>query len=183
MVFGSSTPAMLDLRQVPTLETARIRLRRPSERDTDPLAQMFADARYMRFLGDGTTADRTESWRAIASALGHWALRGYGFFSVEEKSAGLFIGWAGLLHPEGWPGVEIAWGFAPACWGQGFATEAATSVLRYAFDRLRLPRLVSIIHPENAASIRVAMKIGERFERSIEFQGRSLHLYAIAAAL
>jgi [ribosomal protein S5]-alanine N-acetyltransferase len=183
MIFGSGSPAMLDLRQIPTLETARLRLPRPSERDTDPLAQMYADPRYTRFLGDGMTADRTEAWRAIAGALGHWALRGYGFFSVEEKSAGLFIGWTGLLHPEGWPGVEIAWGFAPACWGQGFATEAAASVLRYAFDQLRLPRLVSIIHPDNAASIRVAMKIGERFERSIEFRGKSAHLYATAATL
>ncbi len=174
---------MLDLTEIPTLETPRLRLRRPSERDTDGLAGMFADARYMRFLGDGRTADRVASWRAIAGSLGHWALRDYGFFAVEEKTTGLFIGWTGLLYPEGWPGIEIAWGIAPSYWGRGYATEAAKSVLNYAFDRLRLPRLVSIIHPENVASIRVAMKIGERFERSIEFRGKSAHLYAIAAAL
>jgi len=173
---------MLDLTQIPTLETPRLRLRRPSERDLDRLAGMFADPRYMRFLADGRTADRAEAWRAIAGALGHWALRDYGFFAVEEKSAGLFIGWSGLLQPEGWPGTEIAWGIAPALWGQGLATEAARGVLDYAFSRLRLPRLISIIHPENIASIRVATKIGERFERSIEFQGKSPHLYAIAAA-
>ena len=173
---------MLDLREIPTLETARLSLRRPSERDTDGLARMFADARYMRFFGVGETADRAASWRAIAGALGHWALRGYGFFAVEESASGQFIGWTGLLNPEGWPGIEIAWGIAPASWGHGFATEASKSVLEYAFDRLRLPRLVSIIHPENAASIRVAMKIGERFERSIEFRGETVDLYAIAAA-
>jgi RimJ/RimL family protein N-acetyltransferase len=173
---------MLDLTQIPTLETARLRLRRPGEQDLDRLAQMFADPRYMRFLGDGRTADRAEAWRALAGALGHWALRGYGFFAVEERSSGRFIGWTGLLHPEGWPGIEIAWGFASACWGQGFATEAAERVRDDAFDRLRLPRLVSLIHPENAASIRVATGIGERFERAIEFHGRMLQLYAMAAA-
>jgi RimJ/RimL family protein N-acetyltransferase len=173
---------MLDLREIPTLETTRLRLRRPSEADTDGLARMFADARYMRFLGDGETADRATAWRAIAGALGHWALRGFGFFSVEEKVSGAFIGWTGLLHPEGWPGIEIAWGIAPSFWGRGLATEAGGSVRDFAFDRLRLPRLVSIIHPENAASIRVALKIGERFERAIDFQGKRVNLYAIAAA-
>jgi RimJ/RimL family protein N-acetyltransferase len=173
---------MLDLREIPVLETPRLRLRRPSESDTDSLAGMFADARYMRFLGDGTTADRGAAWRAIAGALGHWVLRGYGFFSIEEKAGIPFVGWTGLLHPEGWPGIEIAWGIAPSFWGRGYATEAAGIVLDYAFAKLQMPRLVSIIHPENAASIRVACKIGERFERSIEFQGKRVQLYAIAAA-
>ncbi|HXZ01223.1 MAG TPA: GNAT family N-acetyltransferase [Stellaceae bacterium] len=172
---------MLDLREVPTLETFRLRLRRPGESDTEGLAAMFADARYMRFLGDGKTADRAEAWCAIAGTLGHWVLRGHGLFSIEEKTTGRFIGWSGLLSPEGWPGVEIAWGIAPDFWGRGLATEAATSVRDYAFLGLRLPRLVSLIHPENAASIRVAAKIGECFEHAIEFQGRSLSLYAIAA--
>ncbi len=173
---------MLDLNEIPTLETPRLRLRRPRERDTDGVAGLFADARYMRFLGDGKTADRAASWRAIAGALGHWVLRDYGFFSIEDKATGLFIGWSGLLHPEGWPGIEIAWGIAPSFWGQGLATEAARSVRDYAFESLRLKRLVSIIHPENTASIRVALKIGERFERSIEFQQKRLQLYAVVAA-
>ncbi len=172
---------MLDLREIPTLETPRLRLRCPREQDTDGVAAMFADARYMRFLGDGKTADRAAAWRAIAGALGHWVLRDYGFFSIEEKATGRFIGWTGLLSPEGWPGVEIAWGIAPSSWGQGLATEAAEGVRDYAFASLCLPRLVSLIHPENATSIRVAVKIGERFERSIEFQGQRLCLYAVAA--
>ena len=170
---------MLDLNEIPVLETARLRLRRVEERDVDALAAMFGDPRYMRFMGDGKLVDRAAAWRAIAGALGHWALRGYGFFAVEEKAVGRFIGWSGVLNPEGWPGIEIAWGIAPDRWRQGFATEAATAVLRYAAGTLHLTRLVSLIHPENVASIRVAEKIGERFVSIIEFQGKEARLYAI----
>jgi [ribosomal protein S5]-alanine N-acetyltransferase len=170
---------MLDLSEVPVLETARLRLRRVEERDVDALTAMFGDPRYMRFMGDGKLADRAGAWRSIAGALGHWVLRGYGFFAVEEKAAGHFIGWSGVLNPEGWPGIEIAWGVAPDRWRQGFATEAATAVRRYAADTLHLTRLISLIHPENAASIRVAEKIGERFLRTIEFQGKAVRLYGV----
>jgi [ribosomal protein S5]-alanine N-acetyltransferase len=173
---------MLDLTQIPTLDTPRLHLRRPAEADADGLAELYADPRYMRFFGDGRTADHAAAWGAIAGSLGHWALRGFGFFAVEEKATGRFIGWSGLLSPAGWPGVEIAWGIAPRAWGRGFATEAATAVRDDAFTRLRLTRLASIIHPENTASIRVAIKLGERFERPIELHGRTMHLFAIIAA-
>jgi len=123
------------------------RLRRAAEADADGLAELYADPRYMRFFGDGKTADHAAAWASIAGSLGHWALRGFGFFAVEEKATGRFIGWSGLLSPEGWPGIEIAWGIAPRAWGHGFATEAATAVRDDAFTRLRLKRLVSIIHP------------------------------------
>ena len=171
--------AMLNLNQIPVLETARLRLRRVAERDVDVLTAMFGDPCYMRFMGDSKLADRAAAWRAIAGALGHWAIRGYGFFAVEEKATGRFIGWSGLLNPEGWPGIEIAWGIAPDRWGQGFATEAATAVRHYAADTLHLTRLISLIHPENVASIRVAKKIGERFLRTIEFQGKEVRLYQV----
>jgi hypothetical protein len=118
---------MLDLGQIPSLETKRLLLRRPLERDVDALAAVFAEPSYMRFLGDGETADRDAAWRAIACALGHWALRGNGFFAVEEKASGAFIGWSGLLNPGGWPGVEIAWGIAPSRWRQGFCQRGRQS--------------------------------------------------------
>jgi RimJ/RimL family protein N-acetyltransferase len=170
---------MLDICEVPVLETARLRLRRVEERDVDAVTLMFGDPRYMRFMGDGKLADRAAAWRAIAGTLGHWTLRGFGFFAIEEKASGAFIGWSGLLNPEGWPGIEIAWGIAPDRWRQGFATEAATAVRHYAADTLHLTRLISLIHPENVASIRVAEKIGERFLRTIEFQGKAVRLYGV----
>ncbi|HEV2549802.1 MAG TPA: GNAT family N-acetyltransferase [Stellaceae bacterium] len=126
-----------------------------------------------------TARRRTAPRRAIAGMLGHWALRGYGFFALEEKASGAFIGWSGLLNPEGSPGIEIAWGIAPDRWRQGFATEAATAVVHYAADTLHLTRLISLIHPENVASIRVAEKIGERFVGTIEFQGKDVRLCAV----
>jgi RimJ/RimL family protein N-acetyltransferase len=172
---------MLDLAQIPVLETSHLLLRRPDEADADGLAALFADPRYMRFLSDGKTADHAAAWESIAGSLGHWALRGFGCFAVEQKGGARFIGWCGLLFPEGWPGIEIAWGISPRLWGRGFATEAARAVRDDAFGGLGLTRLVSLIHPDNAASIRVASKLGARFERTIKLRGNRMQVYALAA--
>lgn len=169
---------MVDVAQIPVLETARLLLRGIAERDQGPLATIFGDARVMRFLG-GETRTPAAAWGSIAWTLGHWALRGYGFYAVEEKATRRFIGRIGLLNPAGWPGIEIAWHLASERWGLGFASEGAAVVRDHAFATLRLPRLVSIIHPDNAASIRVALKLGEHFERMIDFEGKPVRLYAI----
>jgi RimJ/RimL family protein N-acetyltransferase len=111
--------------------------------------------------------------------LGHWSVRGYGQFAVESKASGAFLGRVGLYEPDPWPGIEIAWALARAHWGQGFAPEAATAVRDWAFGTLKLPRLVSVIIPENRASIRVAEKIGERLDRDDKIDGMSVRIYAI----
>ena len=170
---------MRDLPRVPVIESARLKLRCVTEHDLDPLAAMFADPNYMRFFGDGKTADRAAAWRAIATALGHWILRGYGIFAVDERDSGSFIGWSGLIYPEGAPAIELGWGIAPHHWNRGFATEAATAVRDFAFGTLQLPRLVSLIHPANAPSVRVAEKIGEHFENMLDVEGGSVAVYAI----
>jgi RimJ/RimL family protein N-acetyltransferase len=107
--------------------------------------------------------------------------RGYGLFAVDEQESRRFVGWTGLLCPEGWPAIEIASGITTQRWNKGFATEAATAVRNYAFATLRIPRLVSLIHPDNSASIRVAEKIGERFDHMLDFEGKTVRLYAIAS--
>jgi RimJ/RimL family protein N-acetyltransferase len=116
----------------------------------------------------------------MAGYLGHWDLRGYGLWAVEEKATGEFIGRIGLLNPEGWPGLEVAWTLARERWGNGFATEGAQVAIRYAFDVLKIDHLISIIHPDNAPSIRVALRVGERLERRIEFFGVERLVYGIA---
>jgi RimJ/RimL family protein N-acetyltransferase len=170
---------MFDLAATPVLETQRLRLRRPEERDLDALAALHADPLFMRYIANGKTMTRHETWRALAAMLGHWALRGYGLFAVEEKASGLTIGRIGLLNPEGWPGIEVAWGIARERWGQGFASEGAAAVRDYAFGTLRIPRLISLIHPDNAASAGVAVRIGERLSGSWDFDGTPIRVFAI----
>ena len=164
---------------IPTLETARLLLRQFRQSDFEPLAALHADPVVMRFLGDGKPRSRPETWVAMASYLGHWELRGYGLWAVEEKATGEFVGRIGLLNPEGWPGLEVAWTVARARWGNGFATEGAKAALDYAFSVLGLDHLISLIHPDNAASIRVALRIGEKLEGQAELFGVMRSVYGI----
>jgi RimJ/RimL family protein N-acetyltransferase len=164
---------------IPTLETPRLLLRQFRQNDSDALAALHADPEVMKFLGDGRPKARAEMWLAMASYLGHWELRGYGLWAVEEKATGKFVGRIGLLNPEGWPGLEVAWTLARDRWGNGFATEGAKAALEYAFSVLKLEHVISLIHPDNAASIRVAMRIGEKLEGQAELFGAMRSVYGV----
>ena len=113
---------------IPTLETPRLLLRQFRQNDSDALAALHADPEVMKYLGDGKPKARAETWLMMASYLGHWELRGFGLWAVEERATDEFIGRIGLLNPEGWPGLEVAWTLARDRWGKGFATEGAKAV-------------------------------------------------------
>jgi RimJ/RimL family protein N-acetyltransferase len=164
---------------IPTLETGRLLLRQFRQSDFDALAALSADPEVMRYLGDGKPRTRAETWLAMASYLGHWELRGYGLWAVEEKATGKFVGRIGLLNPEGWPGLEVAWTLARERWGNGFATEGAKAALDYAFSVLKLEHVISLIHTDNAASIRVALRVGEKLEGQAELFGVMRSVYGI----
>lgn len=100
---------MFDLSRIPVLETQRLILRRIEERDLDAMAAIYADPEVMRFLDTSKPRDRAGTWRSLAFILGHWALRGFGLFAVEEKGTGHLVGRVGLFEPEGWPETEIGW--------------------------------------------------------------------------
>ena len=101
--------------------------------------------------------------------------------SSRSKAKRAARSWAG--EPDPWPGTEIAWALAREHWGQGLASEAATIVRDWAFGTLGLPRLVSVIIPENRASVRVAEKIGERFDHDDKIDGTPVKIYAIENAV
>ena len=117
------------------------------------------------------------------TCLGHWQIRGYGLWAAEEKQSGALIGRIGLYRPEGWPGLEVGWLVARERWGEGFATEGARAALDYAFTVLGEPRAISAIAPENAASIRVAEKLGLRLcGDAPDRRARSVSIYEIRNA-
>lgn len=160
------------------IETERLLLRQFLETDLDLLARIYADPEVMRFIGDGRTLSREETWSWVAGALGHWVLRGYGLYAVEEKVTGNFIGRIGLINPEGWPGLEAGWLLGRQHWGRGYATEGAKAVVRMAYEDVGATHLISLIHPENEASIRVAQRLGAIRESTIGINGRDVHIYA-----
>jgi RimJ/RimL family protein N-acetyltransferase len=114
--------------------------------------------------------------------VGHWSLRGYGLWAVEEQASGVLVGRIGFWNPEGWPGFEIGWMLRRSFWGQGYATEGARRALQYAFTELQQPQVISLIHPENAASIRVAGRLGEQLVGPIELMGKTALRYRIDRA-
>ena len=133
----------------------------------------------MRYLGDGQPLSRENAWRQMAMFIGHWSLRGFGMWAVEERETGAFAGRVGLHYPEGWPGREVGWTLAREHWGKGYAFEAAAASLDHAFRTLEWPRAISVIDPDNHRSIRVAERLGERRDREVELGGRRVLLYSI----
>ncbi len=161
-----------------SLETERLKLRLFREEDLEPYAAIVADPQTMTFMGG--PRDRARAWADIAWCLGHWTLRGYGLWAAEEKASGALVGRIGLLNPEGWPGLEVGWLVARGYWGRGLATEGGRASLAYAFETLGADHVISLIQPDNIASIRVAEKLGERPESSVELFGAETLVYGIA---
>jgi RimJ/RimL family protein N-acetyltransferase len=169
----------MDTPEVPTLETARLRLRGFRPNDIDAYAALRADPEVLKYLGGDGPWDRGRAWRHMAFLMGHWQLGGAGMWVLERKEDGELAGIAGFAAPEGWPGFELAWTLVRRWWGHGYATEGARAALAYAFEVLGKDRVISLIHPENHASIRVAERIGERLMERIQHLGREMLCYGI----
>jgi RimJ/RimL family protein N-acetyltransferase len=164
------------------LETERLIMRMFRADDEEAFAKIFADAEVMRFLGDGKPQTAFEAWRQLAFHIGHWQLRGYGHFAVEEKSSGRLAGRIGFLNPAGWPGFELGWTLGREFWGKGYASEGARRALRYAFEEMEREHVISLIHPDNQASINVATRLGEKVEGKTELFNHEVLIYGIDRA-
>jgi RimJ/RimL family protein N-acetyltransferase len=144
---------------IPIVETERLILRGWRAEDLDTWARFMADPEVTRYLSGPQT--RPDAWRMLATTIGHWELRGYGFWAVERKSDGALIGRIGLNNPEGWPGMEVGWTLGREYWGKGYAYEAAKVSMDYGFSNFEIAKLISVIHPENRNSQRLAERLGE----------------------
>jgi RimJ/RimL family protein N-acetyltransferase len=176
------------------LETERLILRKPEPGDLDGYVEIWSDPEVVRFLGSRTLS-REEVPQGIERMLKQWDRHGVGLFSVLRKEDERLVGRVGYLlwDPERWVNamheeledpleLEIGWVIASAFWNQGYATEAAAACRDHAFDELGRDRVISLIAPENVASIRVAEKIGERYERDVEIMVGPVGLYSLEKA-
>lgn len=165
---------------IPTLVTERLRLRAFRKDDLDDYAALNADREVVRYLGAGSEPwDRGRSSRHLAFLLGHWQLWDAGTWAVEHKESGAFLGMVGFSSPEGWPGFELAWTLARRAWGQGYATEGARAAMDYSFTVWKKDHIISLIEPDNQASIRVAERLGERLRGRITHFGKEVLCYGL----
>lgn len=156
------------------LQTERLRLR--PWRDTDhPLLAKFYASEDARFVGGPLDADDT--WRRMAMFVGHWTLRGFGNWVIEEKASGRQAGYTGLWHPFGWPEREIIWIVFEDFRGRGYAIEAARSAREHAYRRHGWPTAVSYISPDNHPSANVAKRLGARRETQITLRGHATDVW------
>ena len=155
----------LQTRMAPVIETERTILRPHRLEDFGAYATMWADPVVARFIG-GKPRTREESWMRFLRHAGLWSLLGYGFWAIEEKATGHFIGEAGFhdlkrdMEPsiEGIP--EAGWALASHAHGQGLASEVVGRALAWGDEAFARARTVCIIDPENTGSLNVAAKCG-----------------------
>ena len=164
-----TAPAFHDLTAIRPLETERLVLRVPVEADFEDHAA-YATSERARFTGG--PSDRVQAWRGFIAAIGHWTIRGYGFWQVVERATGRNLGKVGPIFLDGWPEPELAWHLYEGAEGRGYATEAARAARADAATRLGLGPLVSPIHPDNAPSRAVAERLGCTLERVGELLGQ-----------
>jgi ribosomal-protein-alanine N-acetyltransferase len=163
----------------PILTTARLELRPVTADDLDHLAGLYADAAVMRHVGPGVPLSRDHAAVRLRMMLDHWRDHGFGLCIVRDRSDGTFLGRCGLSYLGETGCVELGYAFAPPFWGRSYATEAGRACLEYGFGVLKLPRIVGIARPENAASRRVLAKLGLRYERMAEWDGGPVAWYEI----
>jgi RimJ/RimL family protein N-acetyltransferase len=148
-------------------ETERLLLRRWRPDDLDPYARMAADPETMRYIAGGGTRTREEAATELSFIEDHWERHGWGLWAAELRETGELVGMVGLSEPMFIPeligSVEVGWRIGREHWNQGLATEGARAALEAAFGELELEEVVSIINPANAASVRVAEKLGMRY--------------------
>lgn len=159
-----------------TLTTDRLTLRQFIHEDWPAMHEHYSDTEctkytFRRALSEG------ESWRAMASILGHWAIRGYGPYAVVETASQQVLGTAGLWYPNDWPEPEIKWALTRKYWGMGYASEAVRAVQDMVASCWSSPPPISFINAENLPSIRLAVAVGARLEREVEFRGAAWHIY------
>jgi RimJ/RimL family protein N-acetyltransferase len=164
------------------LTTERLLLRKPVPGDADGVRSYASDPEVMRFLAGAPEGD-FDAVEVVARWLARWDANGFGQLVVTSREDGSFLGRTGLLvwDRDGWkqstlrdaadPEIELGWTFVREHWGRGYATEAARAARAWAVETVGVERLISLISPLNARSVRVAERLGATPVESVELGG------------
>jgi RimJ/RimL family protein N-acetyltransferase len=161
------------------LETSRLALRAFVASDLDDLARMEADPRVARYVGDGKPMRRERVVAGLARIMRYGTLYpDLGIWHASRMDTGAFVGWFSLKYAGRSADVEVGYRLCHDAWGNGFATEVATELVRHGFDAVGLDRIIGVTHPDNAASQRVLAKAGLRDAGWGRYYERDLRLFA-----
>ena len=161
---------------IPTLETERLRLRAWRMDDFEALADFVADPDLSRYRTNAPL-DRAGAWFFMCGQLGQWQLRGYGIFAVALRQNDEAIGYTGLYHPEFFAEPELSWSLFRNHHGRGYAIEMAAAARDWAGNVCRLPPVISLVHPDNGASRKVAERLGASIEGEADYFGQPRLIY------
>ena len=170
---------------IPILTSPRLRLRPHRAEDLAACAALWADPGVVRFI-TGRPQTREETWARLLRYAGHWAWLGFGYWAVEERDGGAYVGELGFadFQREGLPGLagrpELGWALSPAVHGRGYATEALRAALAWGDANLPAAETACIIAPDNLASLRVAEKLGYREVERVARNGGETLLFTRA---
>jgi RimJ/RimL family protein N-acetyltransferase len=170
----------------PALVTARTRLRPYGVADFAARAVLGATPAVYRFTS-GVAASEEDSWHRVLRYIGHWSAFGFGFFVIEDRATGRYLGEAGAMDFRRGVGggfgdvPEMGWAFLPDVHGTGIAGEAVRAVLAWMDDGAGRAGTVCMIGPENVASCRLAERVGYRETGTAEYHGATVATYARAA--
>jgi RimJ/RimL family protein N-acetyltransferase len=173
----------MNIPAVPVIETERLRLRGHRLEDFPASASMWAEPVVVRFIS-GKPSNEQQSWSRFLNHFGHWVLMGFGYWLVEEKASGRFVGEIGFIDfkRDMTPSIkgipELGWVLAPWAHGKGFATEAVRAAIAWGRDSLASETTVCIISPGNTSSMRVAEKCGFREVQQATYNGEPVTLYS-----
>jgi RimJ/RimL family protein N-acetyltransferase len=177
---------MIGATHVPALETERLLLRAHRAADLADCTAMWADPAVTRHIG-GRAFSREETWGKIVRYAGLWSLLGYGYWAIEEKQTGRFVGELGFadfkrdIDPRFGEFPEIGWALLPAVHGRGYATEAVRAAVSWADAHIARPQTSCLITPDNVASIRVARKNDYREFGPLPYKGTPILLFRRAS--
>ncbi len=157
------------------LDTQRMTLR-PHDLADYPVFREFWMSDRAGHIGGPMRHDH-EVWRQFAAERGHWALRGYGLWTLISKATGHVLGWVGLQQPAHYVCPELAWHLTGPAEGQGLATEAARAALAHGRDALGVGRVISYVATANTRSLRLAEGLGAVVAERGSFQGRDYVLF------
>lgn len=164
---------------IPTLTTPRLILRPFTEADVTPLHRLWSEEGVLRYFPNPTPPSWERVQRMVSAALDHWAAHGLGWWALVSASSGQLMGRSGLWYLPETDEVELDFLLGKQFWGQGFATEAGRADLYYGFEKLKLERIIGLVHPENLASQRVLEKLGLKFIEQRQYFGMDCYRYLI----
>ena len=175
----------MPMAQGPLITTERLVLAPFTAEDAPFIVALLTDPDWLRYIGDRGVRTESEARGYLeAGPLASYAAHGFGLYRVARRDTGVPIGMCGLLRRDTLPDVDLGFAFLPAHRGQGFAREAAAATLAYACETLGLDRILAIVSPANASSIRVLETLGMRREATVQLTtgADALFLYSITSS-